>query len=515
MLARVASCAVVGLEGQLVDVEVDLGPGLVAINVVGLPDTAVQEARERVRVAVRNAGASFPLKRITINLAPADLPKEGASYDLPIAVALLLASDQLVAETSGTMFLGELGLDGSLRHTDGILPMVALAREKGFRRVVVPEVDAREAALIEGIDVIPAPSLRALILHLQGAEPIAPYVPDRSLLDLADGLARSDPELEGRDFRHVRGQQHAKRALEIAASGGHNVLMSGSPGAGKTLLARALPTILPPMATSEALEVTKIYSVAGRLATDVPVIARRPFRAPHHTISHAGLVGGGRLPRPGEISLAHRGVLFLDELPEFGAAGLEVLRQPLEDGTITISRAQGSVTFPAKFVLVGAMNPCPCGWNGDDQHTCTCSSTMIQRYQKRLSGPLLDRIDLHVQVRRVPYEKLTDEATAESSEAIRRRVAEARARQRARFGDQARLTCNADMGPAEVRAWCRVEPPGQAILKAATAQLGLSARAFHRCLKVARTIADLDGCDVIGRAHVAEALTYRPQPTGV
>ncbi len=287
-------------------------------------------------------------------------------------------------------------------------------------------------------------------------------------------------------------------------------MLSGAPGSGKTLLARAVPSILPPMQIDEALEVTKIYSVAGRLAPDVPVVARRPFRAPHHTISHAGLVGGGRWPSPGEISLAHRGVLFLDELPEFGQAGLEVLRQPLEDGTITISRAQGAVTFPAKFILVGAMNPCPCGWLGDEQHACTCSTTMVQRYQKRLSGPLLDRIDLHLQVRRVPYEKLTDDANAETSSSVRSRVSAARQYQTTRFGSGSRLTCNADMGPADVRKWCKVEPVGQAILKAATAQLGLSARAFHRCLKVARTIADLEGSADIGKTHIAEALSYRP-----
>jgi magnesium chelatase family protein len=513
MLASVASCAVVGLEGALVEVEVDLGPGLIAMTVVGLPDAAVQEARERVKAAVRNAGATFPLKRVTVNLAPAELKKEGASYDLPIAVALLLASDQLLAETKGTMFLGELALDGALRHTEGVLPMVALARDRGFHTVVVPEVDAREAALIDGIQILPVPSLRALIDHLRGRAIIAPFLPDTSLLDRA---ARADELSEdgGRDFQHVKGQQHAKRALEIAASGGHNVLMAGSPGSGKTLLARAVPTILPPLSIEEALEVTKIYSVAGLLPSDVPVIARRPFRAPHHTISNAGLVGGGRWPNPGEISLAHRGVLFLDELPEFGQAGLDVLRQPLEDGTVTISRAQGAVTFPAKFILVGAMNPCPCGWAGDDQHACTCSTTMVQRYQKRLSGPLLDRIDLHLQVRRVPYEKLTDDRSGEPSSLVRKRVIVARQVQRARFSEMPRLTCNADMGPADVRTWCGVDPVGQTILKVAIAKMGLSARAFHRCLKVARTIADLEGTANIGSAHVAEALTYRPQPVG-
>ncbi len=388
MLAKVKTAAVVGLEGHMVDVEVDISSGLPAMTVVGLPDAAVQEAKERVRAAIRNSGFNFPMKRIVVNLAPADLKKAGPSYDLPIAVGILLSSEQVSTDSSRAIFLGELSLDGSLRHTHGILPMVALAREENFDTIVVPEVDAREASMIEGAKIIPVASLLQLVGYLQGEITITEYKADETDLTL------NQPVAPVTDLADIKGQEHVKRALEVAAAGGHNVIMNGPPGSGKTLLARALPSILPPMTGEEAVEVTKIYSVSGLLPTDTPMIRQRPFRSPHFTISHAGLVGGGHWPRPGEISLSHRGVLFLDELPEFGHSLLEVLRQPLEDKVVTISRAQGRVTFPANFMLVGAMNPCPCGYYGDPFRKCTCSPGLVSRYQRRISGPFIDRVDI-------------------------------------------------------------------------------------------------------------------------
>ncbi len=509
MLAKVFSGAIVGLEGQLVEVEVDIASGLPAFTVVGLPDTAVQEARERVRAAIRNSGCQFPVRRITVNLAPADLRKEGPAYDLPIAVGIALASEQVLADLSSSLFLGELSLDGKLRETHGILPMVSLAREHGLREVYVPAVDAAEAALVEGVDIYPVPTLRDLIAHLRLEERIPPF-------DRAAAPAPEPPPYDGTDFADVRGQEHVKRALEVAAAGGHNVLMVGPAGAGKTLLARALPSILPPLTGDEALIVTRIYSVAGLLPRDTPLVAQRPFRAPHHTISQAGLVGGGRQPRPGEISLAHRGVLFLDELPEFGQQTLEVLRQPLEDHSVTISRAQGSVTFPANFMLVSAMNPCPCGNYGDPLKPCSCSDGTVSRYQRRISGPLLDRIDLFIEVPRVDYEKLSSLAPAEASASVRARVEHARDVQTKRFAG-APTQCNSEMSPAEVRDFCQVhlDDQSRSLLKLATDQLSLSARAFHRILKVARTIADLSCSEGIAAAHVAEAIQYRQRSRSV
>ncbi|MDM7998752.1 MAG: YifB family Mg chelatase-like AAA ATPase [Dehalococcoidia bacterium] len=501
-LAKVNSAAVLGLEGQLVEVQVDIASGLPGTTIVGLPDTGVQEAKERVRSALRNSGCFFPFRRITVNLAPADVRKEGPAYDLPIAIGILLSSEQLAVDVSRTLFLGELSLDGSVRHAQGVLPMVALAKEKGMRTVVVPSCDAREAALIEGIEVIPVNTLSELIAHLRGDCPIPCCVPPSN-----DEGTNPNSAI---DLTNIKGQEHAKRALEVAAAGGHNMLMIGPPGSGKTMLARSIPSIFPKMTMDESLEVTKIYSVGGLLPEDTPLIRQRPFRAPHYTISHAGLVGGGKMPRPGEISLSHRGVLFLDELPEFGHIALEALRQPLEDRVVTISRAQGTVTYPANFMLVAAMNPCPCGFHGDTLRECRCSSSEVARYTKRISGPLLDRIDVFVEVPRVDYEKLADDALGESSETVRARVEAARQIQRERFNGRG-TACNADATAVEVREFCQVEPAAQGLLRTAMKQLSLSARGFHRILKVARTIADLDGSSTIKTHHLAEAIQYRPR----
>jgi len=503
MLAKVKTAAVVGLEGHLVDVEVDISSGLPAMTIVGLPDAAVQEARERVRAAIRNSGYTFPMKRTVVNLAPADLKKAGPSYDLPIAVGILLSSEQVNVDASQTIFLGELSLDGSLRHTNGILPMVALAKEEKIATIIVPEVDAREASLIEGVKIIPITSLSQLVSYFRGEIPAPEYKSDK----VWDYSSLPFPTT---DLAHIKGQEHVKRALEVTAAGRHNLIMCGPPGIGKTLLARSLPSILPPMTIEEALEVTKIYSVSGLLPPDTPLVRQRPFRSPHYTISNAGLVGGGHWPRPGEISLSHRGVLFLDELPEFGHSLLEILRQPLEDKVVTISRAQGSVTFPANFMLVGAMNPCPCGYYGDPFRRCTCPPSLVSRYQKRISGPFIDRVDIFVEVPHIDYEKLTDDRLGEQSDKVQARVKAARSRQLKRF-EGTKLTCNAEMTPTEVREFCQVEESAQSLLKAAMKQLYLSARAFHRILKLARTIADLENSDIIKANHVAEAIQYRPR----
>lgn len=503
MLAKVISCAVVGLEGAIVEVEVDISPGLPSFTIVGLPDTAVQEARERVRAAIRNSGFAFPMRRIVVNLAPADLKKAGPAYDLPIAVGILLSSEQVCADVSQTILLGELSLDGNLRHTNGVLPMVALAHQEGLSTIIVPDADAKEASLVEGITIIPVTSLSHLASYFRGEIPAPEYTP-------GEVPEYTPPTSLVTDLAYIKGQEHVKRALEVAASGGHNVIMCGPPGSGKTLLARSLPSVLPPMTTEEALEVTKIYSVSGLLPSDTPLVRHRPFRSPHYTISNAGLVGGGRWPKPGEISLSHRGVLFLDELPEFGHSLLEILRQPLEDKVITISRAHGSVTFPSNFMLVGAMNPCPCGYYGDPFRQCTCPASLVSRYQKRISGPFIDRVDIFVEVPHIDYEKLADDRLGEKSEMVQARVKAARSRQQKRF-EGTELTCNAEMTPAEVREFCQAEEQAQSLLKAAMKQLYLSARAFHRILKLARTIADLENADIIKAHHLAEAIQYRPR----
>jgi len=507
MLARVFSCAVIGLEGVIVEVEVDTAQGLPGMDIVGLPDAAVQESKQRVMAAIKNAGFPYPRKRLTINLAPASVRKEGPSYDLPIALGVLACMEMIPHELlRQSLVVGELSLDGSVRHVRGVLPMAAIAKEQGYQRILVPEVDAAEAALIPELEVIPVKSLADLTKFLQGKMCIQPQPPTSP---------ESREAWVQTDFKEIKGQEHVKRSLEVAAAGGHNVLMIGPPGAGKTLLARALPAILPTMTIEESLDVTRIYSIADMLPPGVPLIQTRPFRSPHHTISHAGLVGGGNWPHPGEVSLAHRGVLFLDELPEFGKHVLEVLRQPLEDKHVTISRARGSLTFPANFQLVAAMNPCPCGYYGDSVKPCTCSQSVITTYQKRISGPLLDRIDIHVQVPRVDYGKLSDERYGETSEKIRERVETAREIQRARFkateaADQG-IFCNADMRNADLRMHCKLDEKCQNLMRAAMQQMHLSARAYHRIIKLARTIADLAFSEEITPTHIAEALQYRPQ----
>ncbi len=504
MLAKVNSCAVIGLDCESVEVEVDISPGgLGSITLVGLPDTAVQESKERVRSAIKNSGFSYPSTRVTVNLAPADVKKEGPAYDLPIAVGLLTAMGHIRARFSDSLFVGELALNGKLRHTNGILPIAIYAKRKGYKKLYVPKINEYEATLVEGIDVISADSLIELVDHLNGVRIIKPA----KIHDIGDFEEDNDSSI---DFAYIKGQEHVKRALEIAASGSHNVLMSGPPGTGKTLLARAVPTILPKMTKEESLEVTKIYSIAGLLPADKPLISQRPFRAPHHSASAPSLVGGGQFPKPGEISLAHRGVLFLDELPEFSHSTLENLRQPLEDGIVTISRAQGTLTFPAKFSLIASMNPCPCGYLSDPDCECTCSPTQIIKYQKKISGPLLDRIDLHIEVPRIKFEKLSNESLAESSKSIRERVEKARKIQEERFNGR-KIVSNSEMTSQDVREFCKVDTQTLELLKTAVRQFRLSARSYYKILKLARTIADLEGKEKIESAHVAEALQYRPR----
>ena len=497
MFSSIKSLGVSGIGGYLVSVEVYITNGLPHFEVVGLPDAAVKEARERVHAAVKNSGCRFPVSRLTVNLAPADKKKTGTVYDLPILIGILAAAGDIALPGPDTAFIGELGLSGELRPVQGTLPMALAAEREGIKTLFVPAENAAEAAFAEGLTVCGVETVSQLVRHLRGEKPIAP-APSPSLLPDGGELL---------DFADVKGQENVKRAFEIAAAGGHNILIVGPPGAGKSMLAKRLPGILPDMSREEIIEATEIWSVAGLTGKDHPLVTLRPFRAPHHTVSAAGLAGGGTVPRPGEISLAHNGVLFLDELPEFRSDVLEVLRQPLEDGVVTVSRVAGSVSFPSRFMLVCAMNPCKCGWYGHPSGRCKCSEAEVHRYHSRISGPLLDRIDLIVEVPALDYEELRRRAPAEGSGKIRERVNAAREKQRQRFSDRA--MCNARMQAKELRSFCAPDPEGDALLKAAFDTMHLSARSYDRILRVARTIADLEGADVIRANHIAEAIQYR------